>query len=291
MSNNLVTVGIPAYNRKDALLHVLREIVGTGVSTLPGVEVLVIDDDSPDGTYEAVLPFDGVGNIRVLKNAQRAGFRGNFGKLIEHCNTEYLVFSCDDDFVLREGMERLTAYLAAETAPPALVSSLFYDKGEVYRANAEAIAEIGLGEYRNCCAHLPGVVVNARLAKSVWPRIEQFMLDPRNVYPQCCLALVLLLFGYRCIYFPVELVKTGYDLESGIVAYATVGERWKQFLFFSDLLGHLAAHIQDAGIQANAQALLEQHKLSLFRTLGNGIASEAPELAPYYLRGAKAHLG
>ena len=288
---NLITIGIPAYNRKEALLHVLADLVRQGVHQMPGIEVLVIDDASPDDTYSAALPYHGMGGIRVLRNETRQGFRGNFGKLIAHCETEYLMYSCDDDFVLGAGIAQLHAHLAAETAPPALLSSLYYEKGEVYRANPDRIEEIGLGEYRNCCAHLPGVVFNARLARSIWPRIEHVMLDPRNVYPQCCLALVMLLFGYRGMYYPVELVRTGFDLESGIVAYATVGERWKQFLFFHDLLEHLAAHIQDDAVQARARQLLEQHKLSLFRTLGNGVSVEKPELAAYFLQGARQHLG
>ncbi len=289
MSERIVTIGIPAYNRREALQHVLADLVKQGLHEMAGVEILVIDDDSPDGTHAAISPFDGVGSIRVLKNEQRAGFRGNFGKLIEHCRTEYLIYSCDDDFALRPGIEQLLAYLAKETAPPALISSLFYEKGEVYRANAESLQEISLYEYRNCCAHLPGVAFNARLARVVWGRLEQFMLDPRNVYPQCCLALVLMLLGYRGVYFPFELIRTGYDLESGITAYATLPERWKQFLFFSDLLDYLTTHIDAPEAQVKARELLELHKRSLFRTLGNGVSNEYPELAADYLAGAAEH--
>ena len=290
MTDKIVTIGIPAYKRREALGSVLDDIVNQGIHTVPGVEILVIDDDSQDGSYESALPYGRLPNIRVLKNDTRAGFRGNMGQLIRHCATEYLVFSCDDDFVVREGIEKLVQYLRGETAQPALISSLFYEKDQVYRANPEQVREIALGEYRICCAHLPGVAVNVRVAKAAWSRIEKYQLDERNAYPQCCLAAVFLLFGYRCIYFPAELVRTGYDSESGLVGYATLAERWRQYLFFCEFLLHLSEHIGDAEVQRKALVLLQKHKESLFLVLGSGISHETPELVTYYINGAIGHI-
>lgn len=286
MSDAILTIGIPAWNRRDALCAVLDDMVANGVHLLPQVEIMVIDDQSPDGSYQAAQRFHGLGNIRVLQNAERQGFRGNFCKVIENARTEYVLFSCDDDFVLADGVRGLLAYLAGTDTPPALISSLFYDKGEVYRANAEEIRPIRLGEYRHCCAHMPGLVFNARLAKAIVARIGSYLLDPRNAYPQCCVALLMLLFGYPGIYFPRELVRTGYDLESGIAGYATVAQRWEQFTFFDELLQHLAASISDATPSSLARQLLEHHRDSLFLTLGSGVSHERPELTAAYLRGA-----
>ncbi|GGY28892.1 hypothetical protein GCM10007387_08880 [Pseudoduganella albidiflava] len=286
----LVTVGVPAWSRREALHAVLADMVATGLHTEPAVRILVIDDDSPDGSFDAVRHFDGQGNISVRKNAERQGFRGNFIRLIEQCETEYLLYSCDDDFVVTPGVVRLLEYLKTTPTPPALISSLFYDKGQVYRANDSQVLPIPLEEYRHCCAHMPGLVLNARLARAIVPRIEPFLRDPRNAYPQCCVALLLLLFGYPGIYLPVELVRTGFDLASGIEGYATVAQRWDQFLFFDELLGHLAGSITDADAAARARYLLERHRASLFLTLGSGIGHERPDLGQAYLDGAAAWL-
>lgn len=286
MDGALVTIGIPAWNRRDALCAVLDDIVAQGVHLLPQVEVMVIDDHSPDGSYAAALRFNGVGNIRVLQNAERQGFRGNFCQVIEQARTEYVLISCDDDFVLADGVHGLLDYLARANPPPALISSLFYDKGEVYRANAEEVRPIPLGEYRHCCAHMPGIVFNARLAKAIVPRIRGFLLDPRNAYPQCCVALLMLLLGYPGVYLPTELVRTGYDLASGIDGYATVAQRWEQFTFFDDLLVHLRQSIGEPAIADLAGRLLEHHRSTLFYTLGTGVSYEKPALTAAYLRGA-----
>lgn len=290
MSGALVTIGIPAWNRRDALCAVLDDMVAHGVHHLPQVEILVIDDHSPDGSYAAALRFNGVGNIRVVQNVERQGFRGNFCQVIEQTRTEYVLFSCDDDFVLADGVRGLLDYLARADPPPALISSLFYDKGAVYRANADEILPIPLGEYRHCCAHMPGLVFNARLARAIVPRIQGFLLDPRNAYPQCCVALLMLLFGYPGIYLPTELVRTGYDLASGIDGYATVAQRWEQFKFFDELLVHLGQSIGEPAIAGLAGQLLEHHHASLFLTLGSGVSYEKPGLAAAYLRGAAEYL-
>lgn len=289
-SQALVTVGIPAYNRRDALLAVLQEMVDAGLHLQPALRILVIDDDSPDGSFDAVRHFDGQGNIRVRKNAERQGFRGNFCRLIEACETEYLLHSCDDDFVQAAGVMKLVDFLRTTPTPPALMSSLFYEQGEVYRANDREVLPIPLEEYRHCCAHMPGLVLNARLAKVIVGRIKPFLLDPRNAYPQCCVALLMLLFGYPGIYYPVELVRTGFDLASGIEGYARVAQRWEQFQFFDELLTHLAGSIADADAAARARHLLEHHRAGLFITLGSGVSHERPDLAQAYLDGAAAWL-
>lgn len=290
MTAPLLTIGIPAWNRRDALCAVLDDIVAQDLHRLAQVEILVLDDHSPDQSYEAARRFDGEGNIRVRQNAARAGFRGNFCNLIEQARGEYLLYSCDDDFVLADGVRRLLGYLADAPAPPALISSLFYDQGKVYRANAEEVRPIPLEEYRHCCAHMPGLVINARLGKAIVPRIKTFLLDPRNAYPQCCVALLMLLFGYPAVYLPIELVRTGFDMGSGIAGYATVAQRWEQFLFFSELLGHLAASINQPAQAEAARRLLAQHHAGLFLTLGSGISHERPDLTAAYLRGAEAYL-
>jgi glycosyltransferase involved in cell wall biosynthesis len=282
----MLTIGIPSYRRKEALADVLNQAVESGVSQIPSVEMLVIDDDSQDGTYEHVLRFNGAGNIRVLKNDRRRGFCGNFGRLIEECKTEYLMFTCDDDFIVRAGVDALLFFLSNEVRQPALVSTLFYDKGAVYRSQLEGTAEIGLAEYRVCCNHLPGMVMNAPLAKALWQRLGAVILDPLNAYPQCCLSALFLILGYRCVYAPMEVVRTGYALDTGITGYATVKGRWDQFLFFHTFFEHLRTVLKDTPYLENTVLLADAHDQSLFRQLGNGILNEQPELVNKYLEGA-----
>jgi len=65
-----VSVVLPTYNEREVIVAVVREIL----SAVPGAEVLVVDDDSPDHTWETVeRAFVGNARVRVLRRVGRRG--------------------------------------------------------------------------------------------------------------------------------------------------------------------------------------------------------------------------
>ncbi len=287
MAKKGLTIGIPTYDRCDAIGALLNRIVDAGINRIEDVEILVIDDDSPDGTFSRIEKYSGAGGIRVLTNPTRLGFQGNFLNVIAECDTEYVLYMADDDLVIEEGIRQLLQYIAAIPVDVALISSLFYRSGSIYRGNDKEIRLIGLAEFQSSCSHLPGIVLNKRLAMDVIDKLKPFLLDDYNVYPQCCIALMFLIQKLPCVYVPFEVARTGLDLPSRLTGYQTITGRWRQFLFFAEFMEHIAAMMEAPDEAERALALLEQHKRSLFRLLGAGIRAEAPEYAEYYLEGAK----
>src|SRR5579859_4264030 len=127
MNDITITIGIPTYNRADTIADVLNRAVADGINLMPGIDILVIDDDSPDDTYSRLLSIsEKHQNIHVLKNDQRLGFQGNFVNVIRTCRSDYVVISADDDFLVGDGIGRLRNAIAALPHPPALISSVFY---------------------------------------------------------------------------------------------------------------------------------------------------------------------
>ena len=64
-------VVLPTYNESATIAEVLRRIRATG---LHGVHVLVVDDNSPDGTADLVEAISGeLGDIEVLRRPSKAG--------------------------------------------------------------------------------------------------------------------------------------------------------------------------------------------------------------------------
>ena len=64
------SVVLPTYNERDVIVGVVREIL----DAVGDVEVLVVDDDSPDRTWEAVEPaFAGDRRARALRRVGRRG--------------------------------------------------------------------------------------------------------------------------------------------------------------------------------------------------------------------------
>lgn len=294
MTPSRITIGIPSYNRKDALLEVLSRLdAACTPAHRERINVLVIDDDSPDGAFDAVraLPCARDGDwLRVMKNEERAGFCGNFFHLIRHCPGDYLLVSTDDDWLQADEVLRLALDLAEAQTAPAWVTPVFRNAdGSLYRGR-EAVSPIAPHDYRNCCNHLPGITLNRTWAQRLLPLIETVANRRDNVYPQACFSLALLLLGAPCLYHPAEPVHTGHNLPSGIAGYSTLAARWQQFTFFDGYIGALRAlSSADAFQQARAQ-IHEFHRQQLFRTLGNGLSEERPDLLPYFLDGARQFL-
>lgn len=288
MESNLLTIAIPTYNRSATLIKVIDLIAVSAINSKDsGVDLMVIDDDSNDGTYELLLDNKKNINMCVKKNETRVGFCRNFLNLIKECKTEYILFSTDDDFLIPSSVMYLVEYLRLTKSPPALISTIFRnDDGTLCRGAIES-CDINEFEYGNCCNHLPGVVFNARLAKSVLSRIEFIVSQPINYYPQSCFSFVFLALGYKCIYMPIEVVKTGYKMPSGIAGYSSLAGRWSQFKFFLGYLDFLKKITGEKWLLDKIDFAIERHKYNLFKLVGAGIREEDPDLAVYYLEGAR----
>lgn len=289
-----LTIGIPSYNRKGALLDVLTRLAEACTPLhREWFDVLVIDDDSPDGAFDAAraLPFAGdAAWLRVHRNAERAGFCGNFFNLIRACRSDYLLISTDDDWIQADEVLRLARDLAAAPTPPAWVTPVFRaPDGSVYRGR-ESTEPIAIHEYRNCCNHLPGITLNRAWAQRLLPLIEPVANTRDNVYPQACLSLALLLLGAPCQYHPAEPVRTGHDLPSGIAGYSTLESRWRQFKFFDQYIQALQGLSPAPAFQQARAEIHQFHRQQLFRTLGNGLSEERPDLLPHFLDGARQFL-
>ncbi len=97
-SKPLVSVVIPCYKQA----HLLPESIGSVLEqTYAPVEVVVVDDGSPDGTKEVALSYPGVRCIRQnnqgLSAARNTGFRGSRGK--------YIMFLDADDRLTPHALE------------------------------------------------------------------------------------------------------------------------------------------------------------------------------------------
>jgi glycosyltransferase involved in cell wall biosynthesis len=120
MSAPDVSVCICTYNRRDSLLEVLRSLTRMDVPEHASFEVLVIDNNSADGTADAVrdpawrtLPLRYVHEARQgLSTARNAAVAEARGRVI--------AFLDDDVTVERDWLEKLVAAFGAGPAPAAV---------------------------------------------------------------------------------------------------------------------------------------------------------------------------
>lgn len=92
-----LSICIPTYNRA-ALLKECLEPVCSQAQSEPGVEVVVIDNASPDTTQEVIAAFSArFSCIRSFRNDHNLGYVGNQVKCFEQARGSYMALLCDDD--------------------------------------------------------------------------------------------------------------------------------------------------------------------------------------------------
>ena len=89
--NPLVSIVIPTHNRKK---HVERLINSILENTYKNIEIIVIDDDSTDGTYEYLKEkFGNLPNFKIVRNNKNLLVSGSRNKGIGLSKGELIFFS------------------------------------------------------------------------------------------------------------------------------------------------------------------------------------------------------
>jgi glycosyltransferase involved in cell wall biosynthesis len=111
------TVAIPVFNRKEM---VLRAVASALAQDVPGLDVLVVDNCSTDGTWEALQRLTDP-RLRLVRNSHNVGLFGNFNRCIDLATGEYLHFLCSDDTLTADCLSQEIA--AMESSPSAVLLS------------------------------------------------------------------------------------------------------------------------------------------------------------------------
>lgn len=89
---------LPTYNEKDNIVELIQAIFAALASDSLDFEVVVVDDNSPDGTAAAVRHnFDGNGRVKLFVRTQERGLASAIRYGIDHTAGDILVFM-DTDF-------------------------------------------------------------------------------------------------------------------------------------------------------------------------------------------------
>lgn len=111
LSATVATVCIPVYNRAES---VCRAIDSALTQDLEGLEVLVVDNCSTDGTWNAIRSFRD-SRLRPVRNSVNRGMFGNFNRCLQLARGEFLRFLCSDDMLTHGTIAREVATLRDRT--------------------------------------------------------------------------------------------------------------------------------------------------------------------------------
>ena len=107
----IITVGIVTRNRREELILAIRSVYTQGIDN---VEILVVDNDSEDGTTEML--FRDFPDVRVIRLRKNPGCPGERNYIHANARGDYIV-NLDDDAYLGEGaLRRLIETFEADPA-------------------------------------------------------------------------------------------------------------------------------------------------------------------------------
>jgi GT2 family glycosyltransferase len=103
------TVAIPVFNRNALIDDCLASALAQRCA---GLEVLVIDNHSDDGTWERLLRARDP-RLRLVRNERNLGLFGNFNRCLDLAQGAYLRLLCSDDRLTAGCLERELAFMEA----------------------------------------------------------------------------------------------------------------------------------------------------------------------------------
>ena len=105
MALPLITIAIPAYKAE-----FIQEAVKSALSqTYSNIEVLVVDDCSPENIYDRVVVFND-SRLRYVRNEANVGKEDpskNWNRCLKYAKGEYICVLCDDDLYAENYVEEL----------------------------------------------------------------------------------------------------------------------------------------------------------------------------------------
>lgn len=153
IAESRLTIGIPTYNRKFSLMLILESLMATCEGEL--ASLLIIDDASSDGTLELGSRYKSQ-NIRFLQNTQNLGYALTFCRLLEECNTDYILVTTDDDEIDVAALGPLVSWLTS-VQPDFAATQWFFQNGINQRAKKSA-SIIGPEQLRAASNLAPGLI-------------------------------------------------------------------------------------------------------------------------------------
>jgi len=160
------TVAIPVYNQHVYVERALRSVLA---QNLPGIQVLVVDNQSDDGTWEVLQPF-AAGGVILQRNASNLGLFGNFNRCLELAATPYLRILAGDDMLV-PGCLELEIALMERHPQLAMLST----RGRYVGPNGAALGDFA-------CEFPPGIYAGQGFARKWFEYYARYRSNPLN-YP------------------------------------------------------------------------------------------------------------
>ena len=128
MSDVVLSIAIPTFNRAAWLQLCLTQLVPQLAAAGNGVEVTVYDNDSPDSTQEVAQSFIAQGlPLSYFRNVENIGSDRNIAQCFNLAKGRYVLILGDDDVLLDGALQKIMALLGTGDYGAIFVNAYGYD--------------------------------------------------------------------------------------------------------------------------------------------------------------------
>jgi glycosyltransferase involved in cell wall biosynthesis len=237
-----ISVVIPTYNRVRYLKQALDSVLG---QTFRDFDIIVVDDNSTDGTKELVASYGGGVRYILQENRERAAARNNG---IRNSNSEYIAFLDSDDMWMPDHLEVCLKALRQDTE-----AGLSFSGSYMVDEEGKMISKLGLRPF------------NGYVSEYI---VAEYSSGGCN--------------ASSCLIRKKIFDRAGYFIEDRALSGSEDWEMWARISFFAKFIwtGKYSAkirfHTQKSSI--NADRMAKSMRMSLGLLYGN------PDIRPKIVR-------
>ena len=286
-----LTIAFVTYNRKKLITDCIGTLLKKKIPNY--IEIIVIDDNSSDGTFKKIKNITKGTHIKVFKNKNNLGFGGNYIEAIRRAQGDYVVWASDKDGISFSGINFFLKW--TERIKKRIdVAVLNYSRDLVVKKNhvtnirknqTKAIQYDQLWQ----CSHGPGIawrrnVVVKQLNK--WRDFQKKYPTLAKYYPNLFLIIKLLPLG-NCYFFngnitsQVKYAGRSHFLENE-KSYNFLQSRWLQH---KELIHFLKNSSRQGKYKKYYDLMIRSLNLNLYFFISTALREERPDLYSYWWRG------
>ena len=280
-NQKLITICVPTYHRAKNVVGLVQELLDFELNDQ--IEILVIDNDSPDNTFEELSKFSHHNNVSIFKNEKNIGFTRSLLRCFNLCKTEHLIYLPDDDILYKDGISELLSFLPTLDldflAPRWKKTDGLHMRGR----GSDEVRELSLTGIRSQCDHLPGCVCRASSLRFS----EKYILERLDkdcafafFYPQTILLYMAKLNNLKLYSSPILL--GGYRPEGSLpkaldpagnsyMSYMSLSVSFNIYLGMKHFYEDMLTKFYDSPLVDELKVFSDAHNLNLYNMIDDAV--------------------
>lgn len=181
----LLTIAIPSFNRPESALQAVKNLLE--YAKLPEqIQLILANNGSSEAGYIFVEEFlEQKPNATYLSFSDNLGFAGNFLRLIQNCESKYVLTMSDEDDLNIAELHDLVQNLKSKSPDLYILRSFTSTQSVTKKLRAKKL--------KGASSSMSGIIFNLDSLRPLWPKITKLISTEEfgTLYPQVILALIL----------------------------------------------------------------------------------------------------